>query len=122
MLVVAPLSANTMAKMAAGMCDNLLLSTIRAWDVGATVDGGKQKKIVLATAMNTAMWRNPATAKALRTLEEDWGGDNGWVEVLRPIPKTLACGDVGEGAMVEWQTIVAVIGEKLGLKDVESKD
>lgn len=107
-----------MAKIVAGMCDSLLLSVIRAWDVGATVDGGKQKKIVLATAMNTAMWRNPVTAKHIKILEEDWGGDNGWVEVLRPIPKVLACGDVGEGAMVEWQTIVAVIEEKLELGEV----
>ena len=115
LLVVAPLSANTMAKVVAGMCDNLLTSVIRAWDVGSTVDGGKQKKIIFATAMNTAMWRNPITAKHIKVLEEEWGGEHGWTEVLRPIAKTLACGDVGEGAMVEWKIIVGVIEWRLEL-------
>jgi phosphopantothenoylcysteine decarboxylase len=114
-LVVAPLSANTMAKMVAGISDNLLLSVIRAWDVGGTVDGGPQKKIVLATAMNTAMWRHPVTASHLKVLEKDWGGPDGWVEVMRPIAKALACGDVGEGAMVQWESIVVDIESKLGL-------
>ncbi|KJZ75157.1 hypothetical protein HIM_05351 [Hirsutella minnesotensis 3608] len=114
-LVVSPLSANTLAKMVAGICDNLLLSVVRAWDADGRIDGVR-KKIVVAPAMNTAMWRHPVTATQLRTLEEDWGGDNGWVEVLRPISKTLACNDVGEGAMVGWEDIVAVAEAKLGLK------
>ena len=110
-MVVAPLSANTMAKIVAGICDNLLLSVVRAWDTDGSIDGVR-KKIVVCVAMNTAMWRHPVTAKNLRTLEEDWGG---WVEVLRPISKTLACNDVGEGAMVSWEEIVAVVEAKLGL-------
>ncbi|CEJ80566.1 Putative Flavoprotein [[Torrubiella] hemipterigena] len=113
-LVIAPLSANTMASMVAGTSANLLTSVIRAWDTDGTVDGLK-KKIVVATAMNTAMWRHPVTAKHLKILEEEWGGESGWVEVLRPIEKTLACGDVGEGAMVSWQTIVEKIEERLEL-------
>ncbi|RDA92114.1 hypothetical protein CP533_6066 [Ophiocordyceps camponoti-saundersi (nom. inval.)] len=113
-LVVSPLSANTMAKMVAGMCDNLLLSVIRAWDSDGSIDGVR-KKIVVACAMNTAMWRHPVTASHLRTLEEDWGGENGWVEVLRPVSKMLACNDVGDGAMVSWETIVAVAEARLGL-------
>lgn len=113
-LVIAPLSANTMASMVAGTSANLLTSVIRAWDTDGTVDGLK-KKIVVATAMNTAMWRHPVTAKHLKILEEEWGGENGWVEVLRPIEKTLACGDVGEGAMVSWQTIVEKIEQRLEL-------
>lgn len=115
LLVVAPLSANTMAKIVTGMCDSLLTSCIRAWDTDGSVDG-KKKKIVLATAMNTAMWRNPVTAKNIKVLEEEWGGENGWIEVLRPVEKTLACGDVGEGAMVSWQTIVDVVEDKLSLE------
>ncbi|RDA87781.1 hypothetical protein CP532_2440 [Ophiocordyceps camponoti-leonardi (nom. inval.)] len=115
-LVVSPLSANTMAKMVAGICDNLLLSVIRAWDSDGSIDGVR-KKIVVACAMNTAMWRHPVTASHLRTLEEDWGGESGWVEVLRPVSKTLACNDVGDGAMVSWETIVAVAEARLGLSD-----
>ncbi|PHH92692.1 hypothetical protein CDD83_5929 [Cordyceps sp. RAO-2017] len=113
-LVISPLSANTMAKMVAGICDNLLLSVVRAWDFDGSVDGVR-KKIVVACAMNTAMWRHPVTAAHLRTLEQDWGGDDGWVEVLQPVSKTLACNDVGDGAMVDWQEIVAVIEARLGL-------
>ncbi|KPM44941.1 hypothetical protein AK830_g1582 [Neonectria ditissima] len=115
-LVIAPLSANTLAKMVNGLCDNLLTSVIRAWDATGTVDGGIQKKIVVAPSMNTAMWRHPITAKQIKTLEEEWGGENGWVEVLRPISKALACGDVGEGGMVTWQVIVSVIEVKIGGK------
>lgn len=111
-LVIAPLSANTMAKMVNGMCDNLLTSVIRAWDTNASVDGIK-KKIIVCVAMNTAMYRHPITSKHMTTLKEEWGGENGWVEVLEPISKALACGDVGEGAMVSWEEIVKQIEAKM---------
>ncbi|KAG5977910.1 hypothetical protein E4U56_006258 [Claviceps arundinis] len=120
LLMIVPLSANTMAKMVAGICDNLLLSVVRAWDHDGSVDG-KRKKIVAAAAMNTAMWRNPLTAKHIKTLEEDWGGEEGWVQVLRPVAKTLACNDVGEGAMVEWKEIVRVAEEILGLDNTAER-
>lgn len=113
-LIVSPLSANSMAKMAAGICDNLLLSVVRAWDTDGSIDGSR-KKIVVAPAMNTAMWRHPVTARNLRTLEHDWGGDNGWFEVLLPVSKRLACNDVGEGAMVGWEEIVIAAEARLGL-------
>lgn len=118
-LVIAPLSANTMAKMSVGIADNLLLSVVRAWDTTGEIDGGVVKRIIVALAMNTAMWRHPITKSQLHTLEEGWGvgGDaNGWIEVLRPVEKTLACGDIGDGAMREWDEIVAVIAERLNLK------
>ncbi len=118
-LVIAPLSANSMAKMTMGFSDNLLLSVIRAWDTGGEIEGDlKRKRIIVAPAMNTAMWRHPITKKQLRVLEEDWGvgGEaDGWVEVLRPIEKELACGDVGDGAMREWKEIVSVIEQRLDL-------
>ncbi|KAF7561801.1 hypothetical protein G7046_g2341 [Stylonectria norvegica] len=113
-LFITPLSANSMAKMVNGICDNLLGSVIRAWDVTGTVDGAGKKKIVCAIAMNTAMYRHPVTAKQLRTLQEEWGGENGWVELLEPIEKELACGDVGEGAMIGWEKIVEAIEAKMG--------
>ncbi|KAK2697505.1 hypothetical protein QWA68_004421 [Fusarium oxysporum] len=111
-LVISPLSANTMAKIVNGMCDNLLTSVVRAWDVTGTVDGVK-KKILVAPAMNTCMWNHPITARQLRVLEDEWGGENGWFEVLRPISKNLACGDIGNGAMVTWETIVEAIENKI---------
>ncbi|KAI1778560.1 flavoprotein [Hypoxylon cercidicola] len=173
LLVIAPLSANTMAKIANGFADGLLTSVVRAWDawgdldgdVAAVVPGGarhrlvdgterarRRRRVVVAPAMNTAMWRHPVTARQLAVLEGEWGvggggagvkkgavahpeedagaadgaevlekrdageeeeGD-GWFEVLRPKSKALACGDVGDGAMMDWTDIVAVIEERLG--------
>ncbi|KAJ5587476.1 Flavoprotein [Penicillium hispanicum] len=127
-LVIAPLSANTLAKLANGMSDNLLTSVCRAWDTDGQVDG-RRKRIIVAPAMNTAMWRHPVTAKQIRVLGEDWavrrdestGEETGWFEVLPPqSSKVLACGDVGSGAMLEWSEIVKVIEDRLGLRDQPS--
>lgn len=119
-LVIAPLSANTMAKMTAGIADNLLLSVVRAWDTTGEIDGhGTIKMIIVAPAMNTAMWRHPITKKQTKILEEEWGiayTTEGWVEVLRPVEKTLACGDAGDGAMREWTEIVSIVEAWLDLK------
>ncbi|KAK2068553.1 hypothetical protein P8C59_003186 [Phyllachora maydis] len=122
-LVVAPLSANTLAKIVNGLSDNLLLSCVRAWDTEGSIDG-QRKRIVVCPAMNTAMWRHPITAKQLRVLKEDWGvqdaspsgpasstaigsepSQTGWFEVVQPMSKTLACGDTGDGAMASVDEI-----------------
>lgn len=125
-LVIAPLSANTMAKMTAGIADNLLLSVVRAWDTTGEIEGStKAKRIILAPAMNTAMWKHPITKKQLVVLEDEWGIDKkpqGWIEILRPVEKELACGDVGSGAMREWTEIVEVIKLRLGLSEQQGAD
>jgi phosphopantothenoylcysteine decarboxylase len=54
-LLVAPLSANSLAKLANGLCDNLLTCVARAWDF--------RKPLAVAPAMNTAMWDSPFTAR-----------------------------------------------------------
>ncbi|KAF2100639.1 phosphopantothenoylcysteine decarboxylase [Rhizodiscina lignyota] len=135
-MVVAPLSANTLAKMAGGLCDNLLLSTMRAWDTTGLIDGLRatpdaaaeqadgravsvtaRKVIVVAPAMNTAMWSHPVTKQHMKLLEGEWNVENGgWIQILRPVEKELACGDTGSGAMADWKSIVKVIEEGLGLK------
>ncbi|KZF25652.1 phosphopantothenoylcysteine decarboxylase [Xylona heveae TC161] len=119
MLVIAPLSANTLAKVVVGLADNLLTSVVRAWDTTGLIDPvcGK-KRIIVAPAMNTAMWRHPITKQQIRVLEEDWGvdgGQDGWYEVLRPMEKELACGDIGDGAMKDWREIVDIIEQRLNL-------
>jgi phosphopantothenoylcysteine decarboxylase len=118
-MVIAPLSANSMAKMVGGLSDNLLMSVVRAWDTtGETQLGRIPKRIVVAPAMNTEMWRHPITKKHIRVLQDEWGVDGdgtGWIEVLRPIEKELTCGDVGDGAMREWGDIVKLIELRLGL-------
>src|SRR5262245_20486764 len=57
LLVIAPLDANTLAKLAYGLSDNLLTCLYRAWD--------RRRPIVLAPAMNTFMWENPLTDRHL---------------------------------------------------------
>ncbi|KAK2871677.1 hypothetical protein FQN49_002946 [Arthroderma sp. PD_2] len=116
-LLIAPLSANTLAKMTIGMADNLLLSVVRAWDTSGTIDRGKKPvpRIFVAPAMNTAMWKNPLTRRQVEILETSWGfqseTDRGWITVLKPMEKELACGDVGDGAMEDWRKIVKAIEE-----------
>lgn len=117
LLLIAPLSANSLSKIVNGMSDGLLLSVVRAWDTTGMVDGRK-KRIFIAVAMNTAMWRHPVTGKQIKVLEQDWGAGEdgegeGWITVLRPMEKELACGDVGDGAMMDWRAIVAHIGRHL---------
>ncbi len=129
-LVIAPLSANMLAKIVGGIADGLLASVVRAWDTTGLIDGvnvgmgGVRKKTILvAPSMNTAMWEQPITRRLIRVLEEEWGvgkvdgkglgSDEGWFEVLKPQEKVLACGDVGDGAMMEWDKIVRVIEDRL---------
>ncbi|XP_071443800.1 phosphopantothenoylcysteine decarboxylase [Hetaerina americana] len=93
--VIAPLDANTLGKLANGLCDNLLTCTFRAWDVG--------KPLVFCPAMNTKMWAHPMTAEHISKLVS-WGHT-----LVPPISKKLACGDEGTGAMAEVTTIVDLI-------------
>lgn len=104
-LVIAPMSANLLAKVANGLCDDLLTSVIRAWET----DGEQTKRILVAPAMNTYMYVHPVTAKHLKTLQE-WN----WMQVLTPQGgKELACGDIGAGAMMEWKEIVQAVKQTL---------
>jgi len=117
-LLIAPLSANSLAKMVNGISDGLLLNVVRAWDTTGLVDMRK-KMVMVAPAMNTAMWHHPITGKQVRVLEQDWGeGDGGWVVVLRPTEKELACGDTGDGAMMDWREIAVRVERYLGLEKV----
>jgi phosphopantothenoylcysteine decarboxylase len=133
-MVIAPLSANELAKITQGWSDNLLLSVARAWDTTGLVDPVrdipgvqwaeeataegvvKKKRILVAPSMNTAMWLQPITKKQVQVLNDEWGVNNGgWFEVLQPMQKELACGDVGGGAMKDWREIVGIIEDRMGL-------
>jgi phosphopantothenoylcysteine decarboxylase len=122
-LVIAPLDANTLAKLANGLADNCLTCVWRAWD--------RARPVVLAPAMNTLMWEHPLTARHLRQVAEDaWGGAPPatldlpglleWINERRPrlavAPpqnKRLACDDVGVGAMASLETILAAVARLL---------
>ncbi|KAF0383909.1 flavo protein [Gigaspora margarita] len=80
--VIAPLDANTLGKVANGLCDNLITCILRAWDM--------TRPVVVCPAMNTFMWDHPFTSTHLRILNEQLG-----FQVIPPISKKLACGDMG---------------------------
>ncbi|MCG7198224.1 bifunctional phosphopantothenoylcysteine decarboxylase/phosphopantothenate--cysteine ligase CoaBC [Marinobacter pelagius] len=93
-VVVAPASANFIARLANGLADDLLTTVCCATDA----------PIAIAPAMNQAMWRNFRTQRNLAMLNEDpqvtvWGPDQG----------EQACGDTGPGRMLEPETLAALI-------------
>ena len=93
-MLVAPLDANTMAKAANGICDNLLTCILRAWDF--------KKPLLAFPAMNTFMWQHPVTRIHLAALKR-FG-----YRLTSPIEKDLMCGDHGMGAMADVATIVRI--------------
>jgi phosphopantothenoylcysteine decarboxylase len=122
-LVIAPLDANTLAKLAGGLCDNCLTCVWRAWE--------RTRPVVLAPAMNTLMWEHPATARHLRQVAADLGAEppggleldallewiNGHHPTLRvtpPVSKRLACDDIGVGAMAGVAEVVSTVKAVLG--------
>ncbi|KAG7245381.1 hypothetical protein INR49_010831 [Caranx melampygus] len=107
LFVIAPLDANTLGKIASGICDNLLTSVVRAWDTS--------RPLLFCPAMNTAMWQHPITAEQVSKLKEF-----GYVEIPC-IAKVLVCGDEGKGAMAEVSTIVSVVRQYLQKPDESSE-
>jgi len=97
LMVVAPATANMLAKMAAGIADDLVSATALA------VTGACE--ILVAPAMNVRMWQAPATQVNIKTLTERG------VHIVGPEEGRLACGAVGPGRMAEPTDIVqAVVG------------
>jgi phosphopantothenoylcysteine decarboxylase len=122
-LVISPLDAHTLGKLAVGLCDNCLTCVWRAWD--------RTRPVVVAPAMNTAMWEHPATLRHLRQVAADLGTEPPpslalpetleWINthtpllrVVPPITKRLACDDVGMGAMAGVSEIVSTVQSVLG--------
>ena len=93
LLVIAPATANVIAKIACGIADDMLTSTVLACTCPK----------IIVPAMNTHMYENDATQANLRTLRE-----RGWF-VMEPAAGRLACGDVGRGKMPEPDDIFEVI-------------
>ena len=138
-LVIAPLSANTLTKMSVGICDNLLTSIYYAWP--------KNKNIVVAPAMNTDMWNNRLTREHISKLENRhtycrklteeeqscYDQNKGYInfkktayqkiekglfssvvsinrfKVVEPVEGKLACGTTGIGAMAPLSDIVQAV-------------
>lgn len=99
--LIAPLSANSLAKIANGICNNLLTSVLRDWTPSTPV--------LVAPAMNTFMYINPMTKTHLKMLQEDAP----FITVLKPVEKVLICGDIGMGGMREWNDIVDILRRRI---------
>jgi phosphopantothenoylcysteine decarboxylase/phosphopantothenate--cysteine ligase len=98
LVVVAPATADLLAKMATGRADDLASTLLLATD----------KRVLVAPAMNVRMWAHPATQRNLGVLQGDG------VLVVGPDEGEMACGEYGPGRMAEPVAIVEAIGVALG--------
>ncbi|MDE3016419.1 MAG: bifunctional phosphopantothenoylcysteine decarboxylase/phosphopantothenate--cysteine ligase CoaBC [Pseudomonadota bacterium] len=101
-IVVAPASADLIAKMAHGFADDLATAALLASD----------KKILVAPAMNAQMWKHPATQRNLRRVEKDGA------VIIPPSAGSLACGEIGAGRLAEAGDIVKAILDSLSLREM----
>ena len=99
LFIVAPATANTIAKLAYGFADNMVTSTALALPDNIPK--------LLAPAMNTKMYNHPATQTNLKTLESYGYG------IISPKESLLACGDFGSGALADLEIIIERIKETL---------
>ena len=100
LVVVAPATADLLAKMAQGHADDLASTLLLATD----------KPVLVAPAMNPAMWAHPATRRNVARLVSDG------VRLVGPNPGDMACGEIGDGRMAEPQEILAAIEAALAAR------
>lgn len=95
-MLIAPCTANVMAKIAHGMSDDLLSNLVLARERGAC-------PLAIAPAMNVQMWDNPATQRNLAQITQDG------IHVFGPAHGDQACGEIGAGRMLEPTEIVSLL-------------
>ena len=105
LVVVAPATADLMAKMAAGLANDLASTLLLATD----------KRVLIVPAMNVRMWNHPATQRNLATLRGDG------VLVTGPDEGVMACGEFGPGRMAEVPQIIAAISAALADGPLQGK-
>lgn len=105
LIVIAPATANTIAKLAAGLADDLLGNTVLA----------STAPLVIAPAMHTEMWQHPATAANVRTLVERG------VHLVGPASGQLTGADSGPGRMAEPEEIVRAALAVVGPRDLAGR-
>src|SRR6478752_2191614 len=98
LIVVAPATANILARMAGGLAD----------DMAATVLLATDKRVLAAPAMNVRMWLHPATRRNVDRLKADG------VLFVGPEPGPMACGEFGPGRMAEPPAVIEAIEQALG--------
>ena len=92
-VLVAPASANIIAKMVSGIADDLATTALLATD----------KPVIVAPAMNSKMWEHPATQRNIKQLVADG------VRIIAPSEGSLACGETGSGRLAEVDDIIHYI-------------
>lgn len=90
LILIAPCTANVIGKIASGICDDMLTTTVFA----------TKAKVLLSPAMNTAMWENPILQDNLKKLSAYGYG------IIQPAAGRLACGDIGNGKMPEPEVLL----------------
>ena len=105
LVVVAPATADLMAKMAAGLANDLASTLLLATD----------KRVLIVPAMNVRMWNHPTTQRNLATLRGDG------VLVTGPDDGVMACGEFGPGRMAEVPQIIAAISAALADGPLQGK-
>lgn len=103
LIVIAPASANMIAKMAHGLADDLASTALLASD----------KPVMIAPAMNHKMWNHPATRTNISTLKERG------VQIIGPEEGDMACNEYGPGRMSEPETILHAVKTFLSQKNTE---
>jgi phosphopantothenoylcysteine decarboxylase / phosphopantothenate---cysteine ligase len=104
-IVVAPATADFLAKVANGLGDDLL----------STLCLARECPLIVAPAMNRQMWDNPATRRNVETLRADG------ITILGPAAGDQACGETGMGRMLEAEEIFAEVGAAIGPKPLAGK-
>ncbi|HZZ23494.1 MAG TPA: bifunctional phosphopantothenoylcysteine decarboxylase/phosphopantothenate--cysteine ligase CoaBC, partial [Roseiarcus sp.] len=104
LVVVAPASANILARMAAGLADDMATTVLLATD----------KRVLAAPAMNVRMWLHPSTRRNLDRLKDDG------VLFVGPESGPMACGEFGPGRMAEPPAIIEAIEQALAVKAAPS--
>src|ERR687893_1947268 len=94
LVLVCPATADLLAKMAAGLADDLATTLLLATD----------KRVVVAPAMNVRMWQHPATQRNVAQLKADG------VQVIEPAEGEMACGEYGPGRLPEPVAIMEWLG------------
>ncbi len=105
LIVVAPATADLMAKMAGGLANDLASTLLLATD----------KRVLIAPSMNVRMWTHPATQRNLATLQGDG------ILVVGPNEGDMACGEYGPGRMAEVPEIIAAIDAALAEGPLKGK-
>lgn len=93
--LIAPATANVIGKIANGIADDMLTTTVMA----------TKAKVIIAPAMNTAMWENRIVQSNINKLKE-YG-----YEILDTGEGRLACGDIGSGKLLHWEKILEKVME-----------